>query len=808
MINETDDFDSGAIPRRMSMHLCTNLPGTKVNRCVVRDALRRPPLDSGTVRAGQALVGVTRLLVACAWLVGAPALAQTEPPRVIALPSIEVPDGTEVPESGRVDVVVVIGVDGAATVEACDAGEAICALVRTAIAEARFEPARRDGVPVSARVGVALDVASPTPPDATVDGGAPDVAAPDGGAPTSLDAPPEIYGATARVRPAQPGMRRLELSEMRDLPGAFGDPFRAIDALPGVVPLLSGLPYFYVRGSPPAGTLYVYDEIAMPTLYHLAAGPAVIHPRMVGPIRLYSGVAPARSGRLLGGVVVGEGPERPDGDVSAEAELRLLDISGWIQAPVLGGDVTAAIRYGYPGLLLSIFSPDVSLAYWDYQLRYEHPLSDVDRLELVALGSYDSFGVVDDPDAALTIAFHRVETRLVRDLGATEIGSAISFGWEESTLGSDFQLTAARIGTRAWLSHRFGPRASLRISGDGNGVVGSFTTTSVDPGGPGNRGSGGERLFGDVPARSTWGLQAELHLRPARDVELQLGGRADAWITGSAAWGVLDPRARLIYHPTRQLDLHVAAGVVHQPAVFFIPLPGLADVAVDRGLQTAIQTEAGIGWDGPLDTRLELQAFVHQYRDLLFTDVIFLGERVDQLCEHAVTTQCPEAPDRVDALAYGAEVFVRRAPEERLSGWISYTLAFADVDDIFGLPYTPTWDVRHVGNVVAQWDIVGGLSAGLRLHARSGKVHTEYVLAESFQLGREELRLPWFFRLDAQVAFAWTNSWGRMRVALEWFNTTLSREPQEIRCDGEPRTCRTEYLPAIFFPNLSVRGEI
>ena len=48
---------------------------------------------------------------------------------------------------------------------------------------------------------------------------------------------------------------------MRDMPGAFGDPFRAIEALPGVVPIVSGLPYFYVRGSPPSGTLYVYDDI-------------------------------------------------------------------------------------------------------------------------------------------------------------------------------------------------------------------------------------------------------------------------------------------------------------------------------------------------------------------------------------------------------------------------------------------------------------------------------------------------------------------------------------------------------------------
>src|SRR5207244_3543921 len=142
------------------------------------------------------------------------------------------------------------------------------------------------------------------------------------------------FGARARVQQI-PGARRLELSEMRDMPGAFGDPFRAIDALPGVVPIFSGLPYFFIRGSPPSGTLYIYDDIPVPTLYHLAAGPAVIHPRMVGPIHLYSGVAPARYGRLTGGVVVGEGPDPPGEEVHGEAELRLLDVSGFVQAPLL-----------------------------------------------------------------------------------------------------------------------------------------------------------------------------------------------------------------------------------------------------------------------------------------------------------------------------------------------------------------------------------------------------------------------------------------------------------------------------------------
>lgn len=614
------------------------------------------------------------------------------------------------------------------------------------------------------------------------------------------------FSARARAVPANdPGRHRLELSETRDLPGAFGDPFRAVDALPGVVPVLSGLPYFYVRGSPPAGTLYLYDDIPMPTLYHLAVGPAAIHPRMVGPIQLYSGVAPARYGRQTGGVIVGEGPDAPDGETHGEAELRLLDVSGYVQAPALGGTVEAAARYGYPALLLSIFSPDVSLAYWDYQLRYTSDTQRRDHFELVSFGSYDSLGVTDQPDQGMRIQFHRAELRYVHRFDRGEFGAALMLGWEQSALGEGFQLESTRVGPRLWLEHRLSGRAKLRLSGDLVGVAGSFTSALTTDGPTGSQ--AGQSLVGDVPARTLWGLQAEFNWKPTTLVELRLGARADAWVQNGGAMAVIDPRARLILHFTPKFQLNAALGVTHQPAVFYIPLPGIEDVATSRGLQTAIQSELGFGWDTPLDVRLELQAYLHHYDGLVFTDVLLLGDTLDMICG---AIDCPAGstvPDRISGYSYGAELFARRSPEHRLSGFLSYTLGWSQVDDVVGLPYTPSWDVRHVLNVVGQWDLGRGFSIGARLHARSGKMSGEFRIDDTAQLVRDEQRVPWFVRLDAQVAYAWHPSWGRMRLSLEWFNTTMAAEPTGVTCPSGPTSCRTDYLPAIFFPNLGLRSE-
>src|SRR5688572_4455728 len=58
----------------------------------------------------------------------------------------------------------------------------------------------------------------------------------------------------------------LDGREARQMPGAFGDAFRAIEALPGVTPIASGVPYFFVRGAPPGNTGYFIDGVRVPGL--------------------------------------------------------------------------------------------------------------------------------------------------------------------------------------------------------------------------------------------------------------------------------------------------------------------------------------------------------------------------------------------------------------------------------------------------------------------------------------------------------------------------------------------------------------
>src|SRR5690606_15240294 len=124
-----------------------------------------------------------------------------------------------------------------------------------------FDPARRGTEPIAVRIEfqVTFEELSveqdPQPPAAELPGSTPAEDSPtaeiedaSGTAAAALQASAEVI-----VQEELPsGRQTLTRAAARQVPGAFGDPLRAVDVLPGVTSVVSGLPFFYVRGAPPA----------------------------------------------------------------------------------------------------------------------------------------------------------------------------------------------------------------------------------------------------------------------------------------------------------------------------------------------------------------------------------------------------------------------------------------------------------------------------------------------------------------------------------------------------------------------------
>jgi hypothetical protein len=263
------------------------------------------------------------------------------------------------------------------------------------------------------------------------------------------------------------------------------------------------------------------------------------------------------------------------------------------------------------------------------------------------------------------------------------------------------------------------------------------------------------------------------------------------------------------------------------PATFAIPLPGLGDVPLEPGLQRANQTEGGVRFFLPYDLTFETRGYVNLYRDLRFVDVF----TDPQISDDPTLGLFPVGllDDSADGKSYGLELLLQRPFDIGVSTLVTYTLGFSDLTGTALLPgmqpstqtfdYTPSYDVRHVINGVLAWQSKFGLIIAARLFARSGRAESWLWLDEFGVVQQYVQRVPWFTRLDAQIAYEWAKPGRRMRIALEWINVTRARDAQEIdstdptappacrfRWGTPSEPCPIRFTDAIWFPNLAFRA--
>lgn len=413
------------------------------------------------------------------------------PPKLVATEPPPYPPNVEGAASVLLEVVV--EADGSVgNVVVVEGREGFDEAAVDAVKNYRFEPARRADSPVRARIRISVtfsppeehprepsDPMNPTQraPAAGETKPQGDRSTPSAGPPPTTDAPAdpalreisEVQVTGVRT-PRTPTEYRIGRAEVRVIPGAFGDPFRAIDVLPGVVPVISGLPYYYIRGAPPAAVGYYVDEVRVPYLFHFGLGPGVIQPALVEEVSLHPAAYPARYGRYAGGIVAGRTRDPSDG-LHGEAQLRFFDAGAYVEAPFADGRATVGVggRYSYTAALISLFAPDITIDYRDYNARASYRISDRWRASVLTFGAFDYASEVKQGKERVLFAseFHRADFRLDRrgDDGSTS-RIAATVGLDRTRLeGSRFAQNWI-TGLRDRHTWPVGTKADLEVGAD------------------------------------------------------------------------------------------------------------------------------------------------------------------------------------------------------------------------------------------------------------------------------------------------------------------------------------------------------
>ena len=497
----------------------------------------------------------------------------------------------------------------------------------------------------------------------------------------------------------------LRGAEIHQIPGTFGDPFRVIQALPGVASVVSLLPFPVIRGASPSSTGFLIDGTEVPLLFHLLSGPSVIHPEFIDEIQFYPGGAPAPYGGYTGGVVDGR-TVRGDGKELIDIDANLLQVGGLVREPIKPLDitVTAAARYGFPGFLLSLATNQASLSYWDYQLRVDGGTK-ANGWTVFAFGANDELDQVaanvdpNNPNPPLTpsliLGFHRIDLRYHATTGSLETTARVVLGYDHTfSTGTDFTVLRAEPSIRS----RWKLDDQLSLSGGLDGAA-----HDLQQGGGANAAGGPlAAITGDLSTSYLFAGFVEGLWRPTSNWLIRPGVRGDINKDTTATKESIDPRLTVRYKlATRDLPdvrpdsddsavwLKASSGIYHQPPRFVVPVPGLDQMPLKYGLLRSFQNSLGV--EVPLEHSLSLstEGFFN-YMDPTIFDLSINGAtegtagNATLIPTSVIVSQDPTQM-YIDALtkpqlgrAYGLEFLLRRQSKSGVFGWISYTLSRAE----------------------------------------------------------------------------------------------------------------------------------
>ena len=732
---------------------------------------------------------VAALAAAC-WLGFAPRPALAQKPEVVA-PTQLAAEPVPYPEGahGAAEVVLelVIAQDGSVSdVRVREGDEPFASAARIAVGRWQFTPATRDGIPIRARITAKVSFREPVlvPPAAPA------------GTPGAVDQPTKAANEKEGADPAPTEIRvlgeeRQELgslhiprSETRLIPGAFADPFRVVEVLPGVAPVLSGIPYFYVRGAPPGDVGYRIDNIPVPLLFHVGAGPSVIAPALVERVDLFPGAYPAEHGRVAGAVIAGE-TTAPSAVAHGEAQARIFDAGAMIEQPFANGrgSVLLGGRYGYTQAILSLVAPDYGLNYWDYQARIAYRINATDTLSVFAFGALDELTNKNIDRKLFDTQFHRLDLRWDRHTEQSHVRLALTLGADHvlnaqegpAGAGSELRDNTARIRLEA--SQRLSPQLRLRAGADAGAMN---VKTEVD------------RLGSQVvsqPARVDLaaGAYVDAIWRPARVAEIVPGLRIDLARARDKGHSFVEPRLGTRLRVAHGVSWVSAFGVAHQLPTQSVRVPGRAPNGLELAEQEAWQATSGVEFVLPASMLGKVSLF-HAWVDALDSDLT--------------------------GRSYGAEFFLRRNFSERLGGFVSYTLSRTTYTHLTQT-YQAEFDRPHVLSLVLGYDLGNGFRLGARSLFESGR---RYAVAcptpdcgpgdptaprRFTQMGRTHS----FYRLDFRFEKRWQLAAGRwISGTFEWFNATLSQEADSVSWDPLHGGVTTTDRSALTLPSIGIEA--
>ncbi len=619
-----------------------------------------------------------------------------------------------------------------------------------------------------------------------------------GATPTKLFVDPDESAAYRTIVRTQAGAPRargqsqlLTKEEIQTVPGAQGDPLRAMQNMPGVARSPFNLGLLVLRGASPTQSRVFMGGHALPRAYHVLSLASVFPAEVLDELRLVPGNFDAAYGNATGGIVEIEPRSGRTDGIHGFSEIDVGAATTMLEGPAGKGSFIVSAQRGYYDLALSAAdgiseritgesSSTLYPTYYDYQGLLDQPMRG-GSWSLRVFGSGDRLRTPPAPSGLpeqgfeLRNGFHRIDGAIRVRSSGWQIWWTPSFRYEAgSFVVRESSLEQRRrdgvFSMRTELSRRFSPHFRWSLGTDVEVDAFAVRRRLREP--------SPLVMLPDTPkasgVASTLGVytSAPIDLGPAH---LVLGARGTAFTVQDEAAFSIDPRVQTSFDIGDRWILHASVGKYSQardvaddisidlantlqPALWYPPaLSGFDEtVAFEPGRQPltvreALHASVGADWQITDGITAEATAFAREQDNatpLLFDDSI--------------------VPYATREHTLGVQTMLRKHLGGKLYGWVTYTLMWSQlrfVEQLPGvdIPDRPTdFDQRHNFGLVASYMLPKRWRIGGRFRVSSGYPFTPALGSVSMGDFRfpvlgdpNSARLGTFHQLDIRVDKQW-----------------------------------------------------
>ncbi|WP_437579821.1 TonB-dependent receptor domain-containing protein [Sorangium sp. So ce887] len=645
--------------------------------------------------------------------------------------------------------------------------------------------------------------------------------------------------------PREVTKRTLEQREINRIPGTNGDALRSLQNLPGVArpPTLAGL--LIVRGSGPQDTQTFVDGTQVPLIYHFGGLSSVVPTEMLEKIDFYPGNFSAKYGRVQGGIVdVALRSPNEDGKLHGLAQMDLIDARVLLEGPVPFLENTRFMVAGRRSYIGESFGPVLEAAgagvtqapvYYDYQVLLETEPTPSSRLRLTFFGSDDALEVLlSDPapnepalsgNVGLHTAFQRLQLRYDHELTDRDrLDAVLAVARDDADFGIGpiyFQLDLKTLSGRLEYVRRLSKGAVFNAGLD---VYAGLYAVNFRAPAPSRPGEPPNQPFSTRPLQEVSrdggffypAAYAELELAPSPRAKIVPGLRLDYQDLNERA--TVSPRVNGRFDVVQgfpRTTVKGGVGVFHQPPQFQEVIPPLGN----PGLKStrALHYAAGVEQDITRNIEASAEGFYKQL-DELIVGVNRPGSI--QLDYQNVGS----------GRVIGGEFLLKYKPDNRFFGWAAYTLSRSTRVPGIGEAERPVpFDQTHILTVLGSYRLGDGWEFGARFRLVSGNLATPNVCNVNEQScdpyrtnalfyaptgtytpipfsGPSSERLPPFHQLDLRLDKSWKFKSWQLSAYLDVQNVYNNANSEAIQYNYN-YTARQYVTGLPVLPSFGLRGE-